>query len=170
MPGQFDDSVEVVLSGNSRLGDRQYEVCSTYGGDYGTADAGRAIGDYQVFVLLGHDSLCLFADQTDELAAVFLCNAEPGVHHRTEPGVRYKPLAVDGIFEVYGIDRTEMDTDTTAQLRADPERNKAILERIPAGRWGKPEDLQGLAVFLASDASSYLNGFTIAADGGWLAR
>jgi len=63
-----------------------------------------------------------------------------------------------------------MATDNTAPLRADPERSKAILERIPAGRWGLPEDLKGIAVFLASDASSYINGYTIAVDGGWLAR
>jgi 2-deoxy-D-gluconate 3-dehydrogenase len=63
-----------------------------------------------------------------------------------------------------------MATDNTAALRADPVRYKAILERIPAGRWGDPEDLQGVAVFLASEASSYLNGYTIAVDGGWLAR
>jgi 2-deoxy-D-gluconate 3-dehydrogenase len=61
-------------------------------------------------------------------------------------------------------------TDNTAALRADPVRYKAILERIPAGRWGEPEDLQGVVVFLASEASSYLNGYTIAVDGGWLAR
>ena len=63
-----------------------------------------------------------------------------------------------------------MATDNTAALQADPVRSKAILERIPAGRWGKPDDLKGIAVFLASDASSYLNGYTIAVDGGWLAR
>jgi 2-dehydro-3-deoxy-D-gluconate 5-dehydrogenase len=63
-----------------------------------------------------------------------------------------------------------MATDNTAALRADPERNRAILERIPAGRWGRPEDLDGAAVFLASAASDYLHGFTLAVDGGWLAR
>jgi 2-dehydro-3-deoxy-D-gluconate 5-dehydrogenase len=63
-----------------------------------------------------------------------------------------------------------MATDNTAPLREDPMRNKAILERIPAGKWGVPEDLKGIAVFLASDASNYVNGFTIAVDGGWLAR
>ena len=61
-------------------------------------------------------------------------------------------------------------TDNTAQLRADAERNKAILERIPADRWGDPEDLAGTAVFLASKASDYINGYTVAVDGGWLAR
>ena len=63
-----------------------------------------------------------------------------------------------------------MATDNTAPLRGDPQRNKAILDRIPAGRWGKPEDLKGLAVFLASPASDYIQGYTIAVDGGWLAR
>jgi 2-deoxy-D-gluconate 3-dehydrogenase len=63
-----------------------------------------------------------------------------------------------------------MATDNTAPLRADPERNKAILERIPIGRWGDPNDLKGIVVFLASQASSYLTGYTIAVDGGWLAR
>lgn len=63
-----------------------------------------------------------------------------------------------------------MATNNTAQLRADEQRNSAILDRIPAGRWGKPEDLAGPVVFLASPASDYVNGYTIAVDGGWLAR
>jgi 2-deoxy-D-gluconate 3-dehydrogenase len=63
-----------------------------------------------------------------------------------------------------------MATENTRALREDPERNKAILERIPAGRWGTPEDLQGIVVFLASEASDYINGYTVAVDGGWLAR
>jgi 2-deoxy-D-gluconate 3-dehydrogenase len=63
-----------------------------------------------------------------------------------------------------------MSTDNTEALRADPDRSKAILERIPAGRWGTTRDLAGAAVFLASPASDYMNGFTLAVDGGWLAR
>ncbi len=63
-----------------------------------------------------------------------------------------------------------MATDNTKALREDPVRNEAILARIPAGRWGTPEDLKGVAVFLASAASDYLQGYTIAVDGGWLAR
>ncbi|MBC7188145.1 MAG: 2-dehydro-3-deoxy-D-gluconate 5-dehydrogenase KduD [Calditrichaeota bacterium] len=63
-----------------------------------------------------------------------------------------------------------MATDNTAPLRADPVRSKAILERIPAGRWGEPEDLKGVVVFLASEASAYMHGYTVAVDGGWLAR
>ncbi|KNA30029.1 MULTISPECIES: 2-dehydro-3-deoxy-D-gluconate 5-dehydrogenase KduD [Pantoea] len=63
-----------------------------------------------------------------------------------------------------------MATDNTQQLRADAQRSAEILDRIPAGRWGKPEDLMGPVVFLASRASDYMNGYTIAVDGGWLAR
>ena len=63
-----------------------------------------------------------------------------------------------------------MATDNTAPLRQDPKRTEEILQRIPAGRWGLPADLKGIAVFLASEASSYINGYTIAVDGGWLAR
>jgi len=61
-------------------------------------------------------------------------------------------------------------TNNTAPLRADPVRSSEILGRIPTGRWGIPDDLKGVVVFLASDASAYVNGFTIAVDGGWLAR
>jgi 2-deoxy-D-gluconate 3-dehydrogenase len=61
-------------------------------------------------------------------------------------------------------------TDATRALQDDPERNKTIIERIPAGRWGTPADLQGAVVFLASRAADYVNGFTVAVDGGWLAR
>jgi 2-dehydro-3-deoxy-D-gluconate 5-dehydrogenase len=63
-----------------------------------------------------------------------------------------------------------MATDNTAQLRADQERSVDILKRIPAGRWGSPDDLGGTAIFLASRASDYLNGAVIPVDGGWLAR
>lgn len=63
-----------------------------------------------------------------------------------------------------------MATNNTQQLREDAERNQEILDRIPAGRWGTPEDLQGAAVFLASPAANYINGYTLAVDGGWLAR
>lgn len=63
-----------------------------------------------------------------------------------------------------------MATNNTTQLRNDKDRNDDILSRIPAGRWGTSEDMYGAAIFLASDASAYMNGFTIAVDGGWLAR
>ncbi len=61
-------------------------------------------------------------------------------------------------------------TDNTEALRNDPDRSSAILARIPAGRWGRPEDFKGPVVFLASEASSYLHGSTMVVDGGWLGR
>ncbi|MBO7745930.1 2-dehydro-3-deoxy-D-gluconate 5-dehydrogenase KduD [Paenibacillus sp. MWE-103] len=61
-------------------------------------------------------------------------------------------------------------TRNTAPLRADEQRSQAILERIPAGRWGSPDDLKGPAVFLASSASDYMNGHVLCVDGGWMAR
>lgn len=63
-----------------------------------------------------------------------------------------------------------MATNNTAPIRADEGRSAAILERIPAGRWGTPDDVMGPIVFLASNASDYVNGYTVAIDGGWLAR
>ena len=77
--------------------------------------------------------------------------------------------AVHGI-NVNAIAPGYMETDNTAALRQDKVRNAEILARIPAGRWGMPEDLQGAAVFLASAASDYVHGHTLAVDGGWLAR
>ena len=62
------------------------------------------------------------------------------------------------------------DTNNTAALKADPDRNASILARIPAGRWGQPPDLGGAAVFLASRASDYVHGIVLPVDGGWLAR
>lgn len=63
-----------------------------------------------------------------------------------------------------------IETNNTKALRADPARNKAILERIPAGRWGKADDIAETAVFLASPAANYIQGSVLNVDGGWLAR
>jgi 2-deoxy-D-gluconate 3-dehydrogenase len=63
-----------------------------------------------------------------------------------------------------------IETNNTEALRNNEERNNSILGRIPAGRWGSPEDLVGAAVFLASDASNYVNGHVLIVDGGWMAR
>ncbi len=71
---------------------------------------------------------------------------------------------------VNGIAPGYIATDNTAALRADADRFKAILDRIPAGRWGTPEDFKGIAVFLASAASDYVNGAIYPVDGGWLGR
>ncbi|MFN3275713.1 MAG: 2-dehydro-3-deoxy-D-gluconate 5-dehydrogenase KduD [Paracoccus sp. (in: a-proteobacteria)] len=63
-----------------------------------------------------------------------------------------------------------IETNNTEALRADPDRSRAILDRIPAGRWGRPEDIAQTAVFLAAPASDYINGAILNVDGGWLAR
>jgi 2-deoxy-D-gluconate 3-dehydrogenase len=63
-----------------------------------------------------------------------------------------------------------MRTDNTAALQADETRNRQILERIPAARWGEPEDIAGAAVFLSSSASDYINGHVLVVDGGWMGR
>jgi 2-deoxy-D-gluconate 3-dehydrogenase len=63
-----------------------------------------------------------------------------------------------------------IETNNTTALRADPDRNEAILARIPAGRWGRPEDIAGTAVFLCSPAAAYIHGAILNVDGGWLAR
>ncbi len=71
---------------------------------------------------------------------------------------------------VNGIAPGYMVTNNTSAIRADDHRSAEILGRIPAGKWGMPEDVGGAAVFLASEAANYIHGFTIAVDGGWLAR
>jgi 2-deoxy-D-gluconate 3-dehydrogenase len=63
-----------------------------------------------------------------------------------------------------------MVTDNTTALRDDADRARSILDRIPAGRWGTPEDIAGAAVFLSSSAADYVNGHVLAVDGGWMAR
>jgi 2-deoxy-D-gluconate 3-dehydrogenase len=78
-------------------------------------------------------------------------------------------LAPKGV-QVNAIAPGYIATNNTAALQADETRNRQILERIPAGRWGKPEDIAGAAVFLASAASDYVTGQILAVDGGWLAR
>jgi 2-dehydro-3-deoxy-D-gluconate 5-dehydrogenase len=71
---------------------------------------------------------------------------------------------------VNAIAPSYFSTSMTSDLRSDAERSEALLARIPAGRWGEPEDLKGAVVFLASDAASYVHGATVPVDGGWLAR
>ncbi|MFM1885450.1 MAG: 2-dehydro-3-deoxy-D-gluconate 5-dehydrogenase KduD [Pseudomonadota bacterium] len=78
-------------------------------------------------------------------------------------------LAPKGI-QVNAIAPGYITTNNTAALQADETRNRQILERIPSGRWGRPEDIAGAAVFLASPASNYVTGHILAVDGGWLAR
>lgn len=78
-------------------------------------------------------------------------------------------LAAKGV-QVNAIAPGYISTNNTAALQADETRNRQILERIPTGRWGRPEDIAGAALFLASSASDYVTGHVLAVDGGWLAR
>ena len=78
-------------------------------------------------------------------------------------------LAAHGI-TVNAIAPGYMHTDMTEALRDDADRTRQILDRVPLGRWGTPDDLAGLAVFLASDAASFVTGTIIPVDGGWLSR
>ena len=78
----------------------------------------------------------------------------------------WAPLGIN----VNAIAPSYFATSMTSDLRGDAERAEALIARIPAGRWGEPEDLKGAVVYLASDASSYVHGATIPVDGGWLAR
>lgn len=78
-------------------------------------------------------------------------------------------LAAKGV-QVNAIAPGYISTNNTTALQADEVRSRQIVERIPAGRWGKPEDIAGAAVFLASSASDYITGHVLAVDGGWLAR
>lgn len=71
---------------------------------------------------------------------------------------------------VNGIAPGYIATNNTEALRADPDRSKSILDRIPAGRWGEPNDFKGPIVFLASEASAYVNGTILTVDGGWMGR
>jgi 2-deoxy-D-gluconate 3-dehydrogenase len=71
---------------------------------------------------------------------------------------------------VNGIAPGYITTDNTQAIREDSERSQAILDRIPAGRWGVPEDFMGPVVFLCSEAGNYVNGTILNVDGGWMAR
>ena len=77
--------------------------------------------------------------------------------------------AAQGI-NVNGIAPGYVSTDNTEALRNDKDRSRSILERIPAGRWGEPEDFKGSVVFLCSEASEYINGTILTVDGGWMGR
>jgi len=77
--------------------------------------------------------------------------------------------AIHGI-NVNAVAPGYIHTDNTAALRRDEFRNRQILERIPAGRWGNPADLAGAVVFLASAASDYVHGHVLVVDGGWMGR
>ena len=90
-------------------------------------------------------------------------------------GIGQLTMALANEWAVHGVNVNAIApgyiaTDNTAALRADPVRSPAILSRIPAGRWGDPEDFKGPVVFLASDAANYMHGTIVTVDGGWMGR
>ena len=85
-------------------------------------------------------------------------------------GINVPGYAASKGITVNGVAPGYISTDNTAQLRADPDRNASILARIPANRWGTPQDLTGAFVFLSSPASDYVNGTILIVDGGWMGR
>lgn len=93
----------------------------------------------------------------------------------SKSGIRGLTMALSNEWAKHGINVNAiapgyMATDNTEALRNDPQRSQEILSRIPAGRWGEASDLAGAVVFLASSASDYVHGYTLAVDGGWLGR
>ena len=113
---------------------------------------------------------------------VFTCSLLSFQGGITVPGYTASKTAVAGLVKAFanewaakgvnvnGIAPGYIATKNTEALRDDPDRSKSILDRIPAGRWGKTEDFKGPVVFLSSDASSYMNGHVMVVDGGWMGR
>ncbi len=113
---------------------------------------------------------------------VFVCSLLSFQGGITVPGYTASKSAVAGLVKAFsnewaakgininGIAPGYIATNNTQTLREDPDRSQSILSRIPAARWGKPEDFKGPAVFLCSEASAYMNGHVMVVDGGWMGR
>ena len=117
------------------------------------------------FTIVYEDEHILIADKK----AGLLCMDSTGKTTRTLIGEVNEYLADKGEPSAYMVHRIDFNTSGLMVIAKD-EESKEILDRIPAGRWGLPDDLKGPVVFLASKASDYISGYTIAVDGGWLAR
>ena len=114
-----------------------------------------------------------------DMIACSLLSFQGGI---TVPGYTASKSAVAGLVKAFsnewaskgvnvnGISPGYIATNNTAALRADPDRSKSILDRIPAGRWGDPSDFKGPVVFLASEAGAYVHGTLLTVDGGWMGR
>ena len=113
---------------------------------------------------------------------VFICSLLSFQGGITVPGYTASKSAVAGLVKAFsnewaskgvnvnGIAPGYIATNNTQALREDPDRSQAILSRIPAARWGSPDDFKGPVVFLSSDASAYMNGHVMVVDGGWMGR
>lgn len=130
-------------------------MCQTVGRDMMKRKSGKIINIASLLAFSGGITVPSYAASKGAVAQITKALANEWAQHG---------LNINAIAPGY------MVTNNTANLRKDPERTRSINERIPAGRWGMPEDLQGAAIFLASKASDYINGHVLLVDGGWMAR
>jgi len=132
-----------------------FVYCQTFGRHFLAQGGGKIINIASVQSLIGGWTIPAYTASKHGLAGLTktLCNEWAG-----------RGININCIAPGY------MDTEMNTALKADPQRSRSINERIPAGRWGQPEDLAGAAVFLASPAASYINGHVLVVDGGWMAR
>jgi 2-deoxy-D-gluconate 3-dehydrogenase len=144
----WDELLEVNLSA-------PFMLARALGGDMAARGSGKIIFTASLLSFQGGINVAAYTASKHAIAGVTKALAN-----------EWAPAGVN----VNAIAPGYVATDNTQALRDDPVRSRAILERIPAGRWGRPEDIGGAAVFLASPASDYVNGTVLAVDGGWLGR
>ena len=184
------DAAEIILKQTNRLTDHVDILVNNAGiilredaVDVSPDDWNRVIYLNQTFVFLLSQSIArefFFPQQSGKIINIAsMLSFQGGIR---VPAYTASKSAIVGLtkalanewasknIQVNAIAPGYMETNNTTQLRTDSERSQSILERIPAGRWGKAEDIMGAAVYLSSHASDYVNGFTLAVDGGWLAR
>ena len=144
----WDQVVEVNLSA-------QFVLSREFGKDMVARGSGKIIFTASLLTFQGGITVPSYAASKGGIGQLTMALANEWARH----GVNVNAIAPGYIA-----------TDNTAVLRADPVRSPAILARIPAGRWGEPDDIKGVVVFLASDAASYLHGTIVTVDGGWMGR
>ena len=148
-PDEFwDETIEVDLNA-------QWVLAREFGRDMVAQRSGKIIFTASLLSFQGGITVPAYAAAKGAVAQLAKALANEWAEHHVQ---------VNAIAPGY------IATDNTAALQADPVRNPAILARIPAGRWGIPEDLAGAFVFLASPASDYVNGTVLTVDGGWMGR
>ncbi|MEU8001904.1 2-dehydro-3-deoxy-D-gluconate 5-dehydrogenase KduD [Catellatospora sp. NPDC049111] len=153
------DSVDVSRQSWNRVVDVNlnalFLLCQQFGGPMTERGHGKIVNVASLLSFQGGLRVAAYAASKHGVAGVTKALAN-----------EWAPLGV----QVNAIAPGYMNTDNTTALRADPDRSRAILERIPAGRWGDASDIAGAAVFLSSAAADYVNGHVLVVDGGWMAR
>jgi 2-deoxy-D-gluconate 3-dehydrogenase len=150
--GISDAAWREVLSVNL---DAVFALCREVGGAMVRRGSGKVVNVASLLSFQGGVEVASYAASKHAVAGLTRALATEWAPH----GVQVNAIAPGYV-----------ETDVTRALRDDPVRRQAITDRIPAGRWGRPADLVGAAVFLASAASDYVSGHVLAVDGGWLAR